>query len=138
MSQTENYATKPAIWISAVVYDKPVGKRLELSEDGKTLRKLPLLEQRGKAGKLFNRAFDTAKEAFEFRLQSSACWMFLSGTFNPCLVVGRVVPQAAADEVKLYFEAQDRSSVVSLTKDQLDFRQQGGLITIDIDHKNPD
>ena len=117
---------RPPIHISGVEYDKPVGKRLEPAPDGKSIIKTPLLAERKRPGKIVNRTFDTAADAFSFRLKLDPRFMFTAGTFDPGLSEGTVVPKGALDNARANQSAEDSGSIIALSNEYLDFRPGGG------------
>lgn len=126
------------IRICGVEYDNPVGKRLDLDQDGKSIRKITLTNERGAAGRIINKAFATPKELFEFRKTSDARRMFVMGTFAPEIDNGMALPAGAVDAATRQFEPHARPTIVSLTKEHLAFREGPGLLSIDVDHKDAD
>ncbi|NKX44878.1 VapE domain-containing protein [Roseicyclus persicicus] len=122
------------IRVSAVKYRRPVGKKLELSENGGHVEKTPLLDMRNTAGELQNLSFGTAEDAFMHRLQAGPETMFLSGTFDPALENALVVPKG---RVTSDDQSVDRITVAA-TKEYLAFRSGPGLISIDVDTKSVD
>lgn len=130
----EHQTGQSPIRVSAVKYRGPVGKKLELSENGERIIKTPLLDMRSTAGQMLNLTFENAGEAFAYRLLAGPEIMFLSGTFDPGLESALVVTKG---RVGLADESNDRITVAA-TKDYLAFRPGTGLISIDVDTKSPD
>ena len=92
------------IHVSAVLYDNPVGKHLEKSLDGSGLEKTSLLSERNTVGeaKLFK--FNSAEEAFQFRLSADARTMFLAGTFDPDADLEAIGPKWLIETARGQFE----------------------------------
>lgn len=129
---------KLPIHLSGVRYKNPVGKRLELSEDGSSLVKTLLLEERGQPGELVNLTFPSAKEAFQYRLKASPEHMFFTGTFSDNWRAGTVLSKSARENARRHFEPETAPPIVTATKDYLEFRKLPGLISIDVDYKGED
>lgn len=129
---------KSPIHLSGVRYKNPVGKRLELSEDGGSLVKTLLLEERSQPGELINLTFQSAQDAFQYRLKSSPRHMFFTGTFSPDRLVGAVLSKSAQENAHRHFEPETEPVIVTATKQYLEFRDVPGLISIDVDYKNGD
>lgn len=117
---------------SLVRYDRPVGKRLEKTSDG-TLKKSSLLDARGGPGEIVNKRFATAEEAFDFHLEVDSSHMFLTGTFADDCHATKALPEYWRNRARQELEWDHAETFASLTGQYLAFREERGLVRIDID-----
>lgn len=133
MSSRSKFKEAP-ISLSAVQYERPVGKRIEKSPDdsGGIAKKL-LLKERAMPGKALNLEFSTARELFDYRMKVDARTMFFAGTFSPNAGAEFILPKKTVENLIAEDPTMD-GVLCAATKDSLAFREGASCLLIDIDH----